>query len=221
MSTENDKLPINNEENIPKDAEPVSGPSEPVGTGTAAEAPAKKKNRAVGAISTVIVVIVVFLALALVGARLFGLKVYTILSGSMEPTYHVGAVIYVRTVDPYTITEGQPITFMLDESTIATHRVIEVIPDEEDAETVRFRTKGDANASPDGSLVHYRNVIGIPVFTIPYLGYVANYIQRPPGMYIAIAVIVLLLALVFLSDTKDDNKKGKKQKEVVSDRREE
>ena len=28
-------------------------------------------------------------------------------------------------------------------------------------------------------LVHYKNVIGTPVFSIPYLGYVADYIQHP------------------------------------------
>ena len=84
-------------------------------------------------------------ALLLVGARLFGLQVYTVLSGSMEPTYHTGSLIYVKKVDPYTIRDGQVITFMLDENTIATHRVVGVVPDEEDSTVVRFRTKGGAN----------------------------------------------------------------------------
>lgn len=70
---------------------------------------------------------------------------------------------------------------MLDENTVATHRVVEVVPDEDDPSTLRFRTKGDANDAEDGSLVHYKNVIGTPVFTIPKLGYAANYIQPPPA----------------------------------------
>ena len=78
-------------------------------------------------VSTVLVALVVILALLLVGARVIGLQVFTVLSGSMEPTYHTGALIYVKKVDPYTITEGQPITFMLDEDTIATHRVVGVV----------------------------------------------------------------------------------------------
>ena len=130
-------------------------------------------------ISSILVALVVLLALLLVGARLFGLQVYTVLSGSMEPTYHTGSLIYVKKVDPYTIRDGQVITFMLDENTIATHRVVGVVPDEEDSTVVRFRTKGDANETEDGGLVHYKNVIGTPVFTIPYLGFVANYIQHP------------------------------------------
>ena len=64
-------------------------------------------------ISTILVALVVLLALLLVGARVVGLQVFTVLSGSMEPTYHTGSLIYVKKVDPYTIEEGQPITFML------------------------------------------------------------------------------------------------------------
>lgn len=151
-------------------------------------------------ISTVLVALVVLLALLLVGARVFGLQVFTVLSGSMEPTYHTGSLIYVKKVDPYTIQSGQVITFMLDENTVATHRVVGVVPDEENPTVIRFRTKGDANENEDGGLVHYKNVIGTPVFTIPGLGFVANYIQHPPGMYIAIAAGAILLLLTFLPD---------------------
>ena len=90
-------------------------------------------------ISTILVALVVLLALLLVGARVVGLQVFTVLSGSMEPTYHTGSLIYVKNVDPYTIEEGQPITFMLDENTIATHRVVGIVPDEEDPTVIRFR----------------------------------------------------------------------------------
>lgn len=167
-------------------------------------------------ITTVVVVLVVILALLLVGARVIGLRVYTVLSGSMEPTYHVGSLIYVKEKDPFTIASGEVITFMLDENTIATHRVVAVVPDEEDASTIRFRTKGDANEAEDGSLVHYKNVIGTPVFTIPGLGYVADYIQHPPGTYIAIAAGVIILLLVFLPDlfSEDEEKKPKAAKEA-------
>ena len=146
-------------------------------------------------VSTVLVAVVVLLALLLAGARIFGLQVFTVLSGSMEPTYHTGSLIYVKKVDPFTIQPGQPITFMLDEKTVATHRVVGVVPDEEDATVIRFRTKGDANEAEDGTLVHYKNVIGEPVFSIPYLGYLAEYIQHPPGMYVAISAGAVLLLL--------------------------
>ena len=158
-------------------------------------------------LTTILVVLVVILAILLVGARLVGLQVFTVLSGSMEPTYHVGSLIYVKKVDPFQLKSGDVITFMLDEDTVATHRVVEVVQDEEDASVIRFRTKGDANEAEDGSLVHYRNVIGTPVFTIPKLGYLANYIQHPPGTYVAISAGAILLLLVFIPDLFSDDKK--------------
>ena len=41
----------------------------------------------------ILVALVVILALLLVGARVVGLQVFTVLSGSMEPTYHTGALL--------------------------------------------------------------------------------------------------------------------------------
>ena len=165
-------------------------------------------------ITSILVGCVVLLAVALVGVRLIGLNPYVVLSGSMEPTYHVGSLIYVKEVDYKELEVGDPITFMLNENTVATHRIIEVLVDEEDPEIIRYFTKGDANDSPDGSSVHYKNVIGTPVFTIPYLGYLSNYIQSPPGLYIAIAVGAILIRLVFLPDLfENDEKEGKDDKQ--------
>ena len=179
---------------------------------TRAAAAEKKGIRNV--ISTLAVALVVLLALALVGVRLLGFQVYTILSGSMEPTYHVGSIIYVKPVDPLTVREGQAITFMLDANTVATHRVVEILPDETQPGVVRFRTKGDANSTPDGAPVHSRNVIGVPVFTIPYLGYVAAYVQNPPGRYVAIAALAIALILIVLPDSTSADNKAKRRKEA-------
>ena len=169
-------------------------------------------------ITTVLVVAVVVLALLLAGPRLVGMDVFTVLSGSMEPAYHTGSLIYVKDVDPFEIEPGQVITFMLSEDTVATHRVVGIVPDEDEPGTIRFRTKGDANNVEDGSLVHYKNIIGTPVFTIPQLGYLANYIQNPPGMYLAISAGAILLMMVlipdlFIKEEEEPNPRRKKQKD--------
>ena len=176
-----------------------------------------KIRKILDGVTTVLVAVVVVLAVLLAGVRLVGFQVFTVLSGSMEPTYHTGSLIYVKEVDYRDIEAGQVITFMLDENTVATHRVVEVVPDETDASVLRYRTKGDANDAEDGSLVHYKNVIGTPVFTIPYLGYLANAIQNPPGMYLAISAGAILLLLVFLPDLifgdQDKREENNKEKE--------
>lgn len=63
-------------------------------------------------ITSVIVALAVLLAVALVGVRLAGLQVFTVLSGSMEPNYHVGSLIYVKNVDYKELESGDVITFM-------------------------------------------------------------------------------------------------------------
>lgn len=159
-------------------------------------------------LTTILVVLVVLLAVALVGVRLFGIRTYAVLSGSMEPTYPTGSLLYVKKVDPQELKVGDAITFLLNEDTAATHRIVEILPDEDDASVLRFRTQGDANEAADAVPVHYKNIIGKPVFCIPLLGYVAGFIQQPPGLYLAIGAAAILLILVFLPDLfKDDKKK--------------
>lgn len=154
--------------------------------------------------TAILVTIVAILALLLVGLRLFGLQTYTVLSGSMEPTYPTGSLLYVRRTAPETVEVGQPITFVLNEDlVVATHRVIAV-----DADNQCFYTKGDANATADGAPVHFKNLIGVPLFSIPYLGYVANYVQKPPGLYVTIAVGSVLLLLLFLPELFGSGKKA-------------
>lgn len=147
-------------------------------------------------VSTVLVVLIVLCAVFLMGSRIMGYQVYTVISGSMEPEYSVGDLLYVKKVDVNTIKAGDPITFILNEDlVVATHRVVRV-----DSENQRFYTKGDANEIEDNDPVHFNNVIGVPQFSIPLLGYVSDYIQHPPGMYVTIAVGVVLILLVFAPD---------------------
>jgi len=174
-------------------------------------------KKIINVVTTVIVAAAVLLAVLLVGVRVVGLQPFVVLSGSMEPVYHVGSLIYVKDVDYKELQVGDPITFMISEKTVVTHRITEVLVDEEDPDTLRFFTKGDANELPDGSSVHYKNVIGKPVFSIPYLGYVSNYIQNPPGMYVAIAAGALLILLVFLPDVFADEDKEKKKKSAPAE----
>ena len=146
--------------------------------------------------STLMVGLLVCCAVFLMGTRILGYRVFNVISGSMEPAYSVGDLLYVKEVDPETIEPGTVITFVLNEDlVVATHRVVEV-----DAENQRFYTKGDANNTVDAMPVHFNNVIGVPQFSIPLLGYVSDFVQRPPGMYIMVGISVFLIVAVFLPD---------------------
>ena len=206
-------------------------------------------------ISTLFVIGMILLAIALVGVRVVGLTPFAVLSGSMEPAYHVGALIYVQDVEPGEIQVGDPITFVVNEDLlVATHRVVgietyttghrEVVDEagnpvkDEDGNPVLeeyeleemsyyFQTKGDANDDVDGSPVYYKNVIGKPVFSIPYLGYLSSWLQTKKGMIMGISIALVVLILTFLPDllnAVDDEpkkdapkKKGKRGKHEAAD----
>ena len=71
------------------------------------------------------------------------------------------------------------------------------------------------------TLVHPNNIIGSPVLCVPKLGYVANYISSPPGMYVAIAGAAAFLALMFIPDLfaedEEEPKPKKKRKEEAEE----
>lgn len=190
-----------------------------------------------GVLTTLVVVAIVVLAILLVGVRVVGLTPYAVLSGSMEPTYHVGSLIYVRQVAPGDVQIGDPITFVVNEDLlVATHRVVDIavettgtqtVKDEETGEetTVEvpldepayyYQTKGDANADVDGAPVYYKNLIGEPVFSVPYLGYLSSALQTKKGMILGITGALVLLLLLFMPDMlrsvdESDKKSAKKR----------
>lgn len=157
-------------------------------------------------VTTVIVCIAVVLAILLVGVKLFGVQVYTVLSSSMEPHFMTGSIIYVVEADTAELQEKDVITYHLSGDTIATHRIVEVLDDEAG---LRFRTKGDHNDGVDPNPVPADAVIGKAVFSIPLLGYFITYIQQPPWRYIAMAVGAAILLLMILPELLFDDKNKK------------
>ena len=169
------------------------------------------------ALNWIIVASAALLGITIVLLMVTGVELYYIKTASMTPEYPVGALILVDEVDTDELEEGDVITFRLSGNVTATHRIVEVIPDEDNPDFLRFRTKGDANEDPDASLVDQDEIIGSPIYCAPDLGRFITKIKSPPGLYYAIAVGAVLLLFVFVSDSiigdkkkQDDNtdKKG-------------
>ena len=134
-------------------------------------------------------------------------KPVVVLTGSMEPTYSVGSVIYYKQVPKEEIKQGDAITFILKDNTFVTHRVNKI-------ENDMYETKGDANESPDPEKVKYENIKGkVQKLYIPYVGYYINFIGH--NMYL-IPIVVIILALEFILSnikTNDVNKKKEDKNE--------
>ncbi|MGB4589942.1 MAG: signal peptidase I [Clostridiaceae bacterium] len=152
-----------------------------------------KLNQIGRSFSLIFVTMIVMVAILLVGTRLIGLTPYAVLSGSMEPQYAVGSLIYVKEIEPQNIQIGDSITFILNENLIvATHRVVEITPEGS------FTTKGDSNESTDGVPVHPNNVLGKPIFSIPYLGYLSVFLTSKQGKVVlgVISTLILISMLI-------------------------
>lgn len=157
----------------------------------------KNVKRVWNNITTVLVSLMIVLVFLLRGFRLLGYEVLVIQSGSMEPAYHVGSLVYVKPVEPETLEVGDVITFELGGGVRGTHRIIEVL---DENSVLSFRTKGDANTMEDKIPVTADSLVGEVKFTIPQLGFFMTYIQKPPGTYVAISVVAVVLLLTILPD---------------------
>lgn len=169
--------------------------------------------KAWSAFTWLLVAVVVLIAMALVGVRLFGFKPFAVLSHSMTPKYGVGDLVYALPTDPEEIEVGDVLTFVANaEGTIVTHRVAEV-----DRENRCFYTKGDANESRDGNPVVYENVVGVVRFSLPKMGYVSSYLTSESGRYAAIAAVLALILLMILPELfKPSGKKDAGKEKSVS-----
>ncbi len=158
----------------------------------------------------IILVVVLLVAGALLVPRLLGYQIYGVLSGSMEPVFHVGSVIYVEPVEPESIAVGDAITFHLanQEEVVATHRVVAI-----DASQQQFSTKGDANDVPDAEPVTFDRFIGKAVFSLPYLGFISFYVKTKVGIVIGVSILVLIILLSCIGEL---TKKKKPSPEAVS-----
>lgn len=156
-------------------------------------------GRIANALTWFVMAVLLALVIAFWGVRVAGLTPYAVLSGSMEPLYPVGSLIYVAEVDPATVEPGESITFRRDSGQVATHQAYEV-----DLAAREIRTQGIANVNTDGTIMHdaepvsFSQVIGVPVACIPLLGYVNAFVTTPPGSYIVIAGAIVLIALSLL-----------------------
>jgi signal peptidase len=139
---------------------------------------------------TVVLVLVVAAAAFVMASPLFGWRVDTVLSGSMEPALHAGDMIVTRPVAAGTIREGDIVTYSSRSgNSHTTHRVVAV----EREPALRFVTKGDANRDIDPAPIPAGQVAGVFAFSIPYLGILVGFIRTPLGLALTVGIPAVVL----------------------------
>lgn len=111
---------------------------------------------------------------AVVVPRVAGATPYTVLTGSMSPTYPPGSLVVVRPVDPASVGTGTVITFQRESgrAEVVTHRVTAV--GMTTAGQLRWTTRGDANGAEDATAVQPEQLRGAVWYALPWLGHVNN-----------------------------------------------
>lgn len=139
-------------------------------------------------------------------------SVYTIVSGSMEPTIKVyDVIINTKVNDPKDIKVNDVITFTstsdISNGKTVTHRVIGIR--EMDDGGICYVTRGDNNTTEDPSCATYSNVIGKVSAVVPGLGKIQFFLASKFGWLLIIVVPALyiiikdLLKLFKMSRNKD------------------
>lgn len=168
-------------------------------------------KKAASVLSNILIVVLVLLIAAIGVPKIFGIRLFTVLSPSMAPTYNPGDLIYVVPTDAKEIKAYDVITFVINEKLdVATHRVVSK---EENSES--FVTKGDANDNNDGEILA-ANIVGVVRFSIPKAGFVLTFFSSTAGRIVGITIVLTFLALIFLFSSGEKTEKTEKEKKRSS-----
>lgn len=117
------------------------------------------------------------------------IEIRIVQSGSMEPEIRTGSIVILRPVDTYEINDI--VTFQTGDSDVpTTHRIVD---SQLSRGELRFETKGDANGDADRQLIDPEDIIGKVFFSVPFLGYLLDFVKKPLGFAIVIGVPALLI----------------------------
>ena len=168
----------------------------------------KKKNRKnpvaafCSALGTLLLIVLVVACLPLTVPKVIGYQMYTVISGSMEPSIPTGSLVYIKGMEPQDVVDGDVIAFYggHDSNAIITHRVVKnrVVMGE-------FITKGDANDKEDMNPIPYSNFLGRVELSLPVVGGLAQMLTSLEGKIAAATLIGLAVILHAIASILDRN----------------
>lgn len=164
----------------------------------------KKKRKGLSAgdiVYFVILLLIVFVSYLYVGTdgaprNVAGYTFSTVLTGSMRSEIPQGSLVITKKTDPKDIKVGDDITYIREDLTSVTHRVIQIHEDYAESGERAFRTKGIDNTMADNQLVHSKNIVGVVKYHVAGVGKVGKYIQDNPLYFVALGIILIVLIYV-------------------------
>lgn len=127
-------------------------------------------------------------------------RMFTVVTGSMEPVYKVGDVVISKEVDPSTIKKDDDIVYLGEKDDfkdkIVTHRVIDI---ENRNGEYYFTTKGVANEYSD-PVISSNQVYGKAVYKPVILSFLSGVLNTKLGFYLLIFVPIAFLIFLEILD---------------------
>ena len=134
-----------------------------------------------------------------------GYSMFRVVTGSMEPTIHTGAILLNKKTDISNIEAGDIVCYQTKVAeiynSIVTHRVTAV--EKDGFGSIYLETKGDANLASDFYYVDSSNLIGKVIWYSGKENFLTNmlsFISGKLGFVLCIVFPVLLLGGVFLQN---------------------
>jgi signal peptidase I len=157
------------------------------------------------AAAQVLLTIAVLLGLLATAPVAFGQISTTVMSDSMEPGLHAGDVVILRPVRSDLVRRGQVV--LVDDpdfpGRLRLHRLVDV-------RHGRLVLKGDANVTPDSSLVGANKLHGVGWLRVPWIGLPVLWLRDQTYLPLGLAALALmLLAWLAASDRRDDDAGGR------------
>lgn len=162
---------------------------------------------------TLLAAMLFVLAVTVVIPRISGATPYTILTTSMKPTYPPGSLVVIKPADPAELVVGTAVTYQIrsGEPDVVTHRI--VATQQSGGGETTYITRGDNNGADDENPVQYGQIRGKVWYSVPYMGYVNNWLNGEQRK-ITVTIIVVALAgyalYMFVGAGLDHRKNRKK-----------
>jgi signal peptidase len=126
---------------------------------------------------------------------IFRYAYFTVATSSMQDEIPQGSFILVKQVDPMELEVGENITYMVDQSTSVTHKVVNIYEDYNSSGARGFQTKGVNNTNPDHDIVYEANVVGKVILVLPVVGAVLSNLSK--NIFLALIIFGLCMLLSF------------------------
>ena len=146
---------------------------------------------------------------------IFGYSFMNVITGSMQSVYPVGSMVVIKEADPADIRINDDITFVKEDETAVTHRVIGITDDYEATGERGFETQGVDNDAPDFEIVRAVNVVGVVKYHVPKVGQWLEWLRGNLVITLCFTAGILLLAVLlkgaFKKAPEDKNDRRKRR----------